>query len=143
MPDRVSAVIAEASHYFRRKPRSRGFFESVIANPASTDIMRLHARAWLQIGEDAASDADDFYDGRLSEIFVPVLIIHGARDPRTEPGEIEALRSAATAGGASSARTRAGVRVEVLSAAGHSPHSESATADDVTRLAEQLIDART
>ena len=135
MPDRVSAVIAEASHYFRRKPRSRGFFESVIANPASTDIMRLHARAWLQIGEDAASDADDFYDGRLSEIFVPVLIIHGARDPRTEPGEIDALAREAGLSG-----TPPGI---AILDAGHSPHSESATADDVTRLAEQLIDART
>jgi len=152
MPDRVSAVIAEASHYFRRKPRSRRFFTSVIANPASTEIMRLHARAWLQIGDDAASDSDDFYDGRLSEIAVPVLIVHGARDPRTEPGEIEAIASAisAVAGGARSAPIRTGVgaelarsvRVEVLAAAGHSPHSENATADAVTRLAEQLIDAR-
>jgi pimeloyl-ACP methyl ester carboxylesterase len=150
IPDRVSAIIAEASHYFRRKPRSRRFFGSVIANPASTEIMRLHARAWLQIGDDAASDTEDFYDGRLSEIAVPVLIVHGAQDPRTEPGEIEALGAAVgaelaetrdggeTAGGASSAPAR----LAMLAAAGHSPHSENATADAVTRLAAQLIDAR-
>jgi pimeloyl-ACP methyl ester carboxylesterase len=130
-PDRVSAVVAEASHYFRRKARSRRFFEAVIANPASTGIMTLHARAWLRIGQEAASDTDDFYDGRLSQLAVPALVVHGARDPRTEPGEIDALGRALSRPS----------RVEVLNA-GHSPHSEDATADEVTRLAAQLIDAR-
>jgi pimeloyl-ACP methyl ester carboxylesterase len=148
-PDRVSAVIAEAAHYFRRKPRSRRFFESVIENPASTDIMTLHALAWLRIGEEAASDTDDFYDGHLSQLAVPLLVVHGARDPRTEPGEIETLKAAVTAGRAGSASggadpvpAGAAIHVDVLPAAGHSPHSEGATADYVTNLSQRFIDAR-
>jgi pimeloyl-ACP methyl ester carboxylesterase len=130
-PDRVAGIIAEATHYFRRKPRSQAFFEAVIANPASTPIMKLHARAWLQIGADARSCTDDFYDGRLSELMVPALIIHGARDPRTEPGEIDAVRGAVLSGRPA--------RIEMLDAGGHSPHSEPATADVVTALAEAFL----
>jgi pimeloyl-ACP methyl ester carboxylesterase len=62
----------------------------------------------------------------LGEIAVPVLVIHGARDPRTEPGEIEALGRAA--------------QTVILPAGGHSPHSEPATAGDVSRLARAFID---
>jgi hypothetical protein len=69
--------------------------------------------------------------------------VHGARDPRTEPGELDALRTAlggpATAAPQECATER---RAEALSGprhrfdlfadGGHSPHSERATADAVT-----------
>src|SRR5262245_24192204 len=114
-PAVACAVIAEATHLFRRKPRSRSFFESVAANAESLGetvasvlardhgdrwrrVLALHADAWLRIAEEAASGADDFYGGRLGEVAVPVLLIHGARDPRTEPGELEALRAALRSG---------------------------------------------
>ena len=128
-PDRVSAVIAEATHFYRRKPASRGFFENVLANPASTAIMRAHARAWLQIGADAASDTDDFYDGRLGDLSVRTLVVHGARDPRTEPGEIDALRRAAPR-----------IDVRIVDAA-HSPHSEPSSAREVTAAAARFLGA--
>jgi pimeloyl-ACP methyl ester carboxylesterase len=57
-----------------------------------------------------------------------VLVIHGAKDPRTEPGELEALRAALPRG-----------RVEVLDAAGHSPHSEPGSADRVTQIAREFL----
>ena len=59
---------------------------------------------------------------------MPTLVIHGARDPRTEPGELDALRAAL--GDASA-------RFAILPEGGHSPHSERATADEVTRARRQ------
>jgi pimeloyl-ACP methyl ester carboxylesterase len=130
-PGRIAGAIVEAPHFFRRKPKSRRFFELVIANPASTPVMRLHARTWLQIGENAASGSDDLYGGRLSELRVPLAVIRGDRDPRTEPGEVDMLTAAS------------GVRPDVLTlpAGGHSPHSEPATADEVTRFVRRFLDS--
>ena len=127
-PDGVAAIIAEAAHYFRQKPRSRAFFDAVIANPESTPTMKLHAHAWRRIGDEAAP-GEDFYDRRLPELRVPALIIHGARDPRTEPDEIEALRAACR-------------NIRLFEAGGHSPHSEVATAAEVTQAAVRFIDDR-
>jgi pimeloyl-ACP methyl ester carboxylesterase len=129
-PDRVAAVVAEATHFFRQKPASTMFFESVIANPDSTAIMRAHARAWLQIGAEAASPDTDFYDGRLGALTVPSLVVHGGRDPRTEPGELDALRRAAPQ-----------IDVRVFADAGHSPHSEAASADAATAAVTRFLDA--
>ncbi len=128
-PARVSAIVAEATHYFRRKPHSRAFFDAVAANPQSTPTMRLHARAWLQIGDAAESAEADFYDGRLGAIAVPALAVHGARDPRTELGEIDALRVAAPS-----------IRVVLLPEGGHSPHSEPATAAAVAAAVREFLD---
>ena len=129
-PDRVSAVIAEATHFYRHKPSSAAFFDNVLANPASTPIMRLHARAWLEIGVNVASPHDDFYDGRLGDLSVPTLLVHGGRDPRTEPGEIDAVHAVAPQ-----------IDVRVFASAGHSPHSEAASADAVTAAAAEFLHA--
>ena len=141
-PGQVRGVVAEATHFYRRKPRSQAFFESMIAErPALGDgvtavlardhgagwpqVLARHSRAWHSIAREAASDEEDFYGGRLNTIAVPVLVIHGACDPRTEPGEIEAIGRA--------------VHTVILPAGGHSPHSEPATADDVSRLVRAFI----
>jgi pimeloyl-ACP methyl ester carboxylesterase len=92
--------------------------------------MRAHARAWIEIGDESRSSSEDFYDGRLGAIAVPTLVVHGGRDPRTEPGEIEALRRAAPA-----------IDVRIFASGGHSPHSESQSADAVTATAEAFLDA--
>jgi pimeloyl-ACP methyl ester carboxylesterase len=150
-PERVAAVIVEATHFYRKKPRSRPFFEALIANPRSvgpttsslleTDhgadwprVIARHSLTWRQIADEAASESEDFYGGRLGEIAVPVLMIHGARDPRTEPGEIDALRSALEQRPGGPRR-----QVIVLPDGGHSPHSERSTADDVNRIARQFV----
>ena len=90
------------------------------------EVIERHSLAWQRIADEAASGTDSFYNGRLGEIAVPALVIHGARDPRTEPGEIEAIGRA--------------VRTVILPAGGHSPHSEPATAGDVSRIALDFID---
>jgi pimeloyl-ACP methyl ester carboxylesterase len=161
-PTLVTGVIAEATHFYRRKPRSRAFFESMIGEQRALgesvakvlardhgerwpDVIERHSRAWQQIAEEAASDADDFYGGRLGEIAVPVLVVHGARDPRTEPGEIEAVRHALVRAdrrvGPGRTHGSAPTDVVVLPSGGHSPHSEPAAADDVGRIARGFIDS--
>jgi pimeloyl-ACP methyl ester carboxylesterase len=143
-PPRVTAVIAEATHFWRRKPNSRGFFETMRDAPEDLGervvatlrrehgdrwraLISTNGAAWLQIAEDAPSPDADLYDGRLGEVLAPVLIIHGGRDPRTEPGELAALTAALG---------DAVYAVRVLPEGAHSPHSERATADEVTALAK-------
>jgi len=154
-PDRIAGAIVEATHYYRFKPASRAFFEQITANPQALGggvaavmardhgegwpaLLEMHSRTWLRISDDAASPVDDFYDGRLGELTVPVLAIHGARDPRTEPGELEALQAALQLGpraAPSAPRTTFTVFVQ----GGHSPHSEAATADCVTMAAAGFL----
>jgi pimeloyl-ACP methyl ester carboxylesterase len=149
-PERVTAVVAEATHFFRRKPRSRAFFETMrdapdelggrVAAALERDhgsrwrsLIQMNGEAWLRIAADAASDAADLYDGRLHDVACPVLLVHGSRDPRTEPGELGALRDAL-------ANREAATTLLLLEEGGHSPHSETATAEQVTREAAAFFD---
>jgi pimeloyl-ACP methyl ester carboxylesterase len=145
-PERVHGLILEAFHYFRMKLRSREFFETLACRPETvgeelrarfelefgTDYWRQlissHAKAWLQIALGSSGPADDLYRGRLHEINVPTLFIHGRLDPRTEPGELDAV---------SAQLPRA--EMQILEAGGHSPHSESASADLVTKIASEFL----
>jgi len=144
-PHRVEAIVAEAAHFFRRKPRSRAFFETmrdaperlgdrVVATLAREhgarwrSLIATNGDAWLRIADEASSDAADLYDGRLSQLAVRTLIVHGARDPRTEPGELDALRAAIP-----------GAKAAILDAGGHSPHSEPATSEEVTRIVSEFL----
>ena len=145
-PDRVRGVIAEATHFWRRKPLSRGFFETMRDAPdqlgerVATTLQRDHGdrwraliatngAAWLQIADDSPSDTADLYGGHLDDVRVPVLLIHGAKDPRTEPGEFSALVSALG---------DSVCDAQVLAEGGHSPHSERATSEAVTVLAQRF-----
>jgi pimeloyl-ACP methyl ester carboxylesterase len=160
-PDRVSGLIVEAVHFFRSKPGSRGFFEAMTRDPDGLgeratsvlarahgepwrEVLRANGDAWLRIAGDAAAATSDLYGGRLGDLRVPTLVIHGGKDPRTEPGELDAMRKVLHVGadlgrpegGASSAPT---THIVVLPEAGHSPHSERATADEVTQLADRFV----
>lgn len=145
-PERVLGLILEAFHYYRMKPASREFFKTLAYNPetlgaelcerfalefGAEDWRRLitgHARAWLQMAVEGSGPKDDLYDGRLHEIGVSTLFIHGRLDPRTEPGEIDAA-----CGQLPHAEMR------ILDRAAHSPHSETASADLVTRIATEFL----
>ena len=128
-PDRIAGAVAEATHYFRHKPASRPFFEAIVAKPRAP-FLDVHSRAWIQIVDESAP-GDDFYGGRLSELRAPVLLVHGGRDPRTEPGEFEAL---------SAALQTAPSRTLLLTEGGHSPHSEPATMAEVTVAAVSFVE---
>ena len=147
-PERLSGLIVEATHLFRSKPASREFFETMIANPDGLgarvtdvlarehgerwrDLIRANGVAWLRIADERSAPDDDLYGGRLAGLQPPTLMIHGARDSRSEPGELDALRAALD-----------GVaRFEIFPEGGHSPHSERATADEVTRVAQRFLSA--
>lgn len=69
-------------------------------------------------------------DGRLGEIAAPVLVLHGADDPRTEPGELDRV-----------ARALPGATLHVIAGAGHSPHSERASSAEATQAAARFLRA--
>jgi pimeloyl-ACP methyl ester carboxylesterase len=146
-PERLDALILEATHLYRAKPASRAFFETMRDDPEGLgprvidvlerehgdrwrELIRMNGAAWLQIAEERSADDDDLYGGRLAGLQLPALVVHGARDPRTEPGELDALR-----------RVISGVATfEILPGGSHSPHSERAAADEVTHLARRFLD---
>ncbi len=57
-----------------------------------------------------------------------MLVVHGADDPRTEPGELDRIR-----------REIPTARIEMIERGGHSPHSERATAARVTAIVDDFI----
>jgi pimeloyl-ACP methyl ester carboxylesterase len=144
-PSAVRAVLLEAAHFLRDKPASRAFFESMAGDPEALGervsrtmseehgsdywrtVLEFNGLAWLALAGDPRSSGD-LYGGRLSQLPVPVAVIHGGRDPRTEPGELDALRAALPH-----------AVVTILDKAGHSPHSERAAADHVTESAKAFL----
>lgn len=144
-PDRVRALVLEALHFFAHKPGSLEFFATGESSPerfgdgivaaltrdhgdAWRDVLASGARAWLRILARGARGQADLYDGRLGGVRCPTLVLHGQRDPRTEPGEIEAaLRAVPSA------------RLEMLDA-GHSPHTGSTAAVRCTQLGVEFLE---
>ncbi len=145
-PDRISGLILEAFHFYRVKPASREFFEVMADDPgllgerAAGTLAREHGEdywrklivingtAWLGMADEATHAEQDLYDGKLSELRVPTLFIHGSRDPRTEPGELDAVRAQLP-----------NARIEIIEGGGHSPHSESASAPESNRVASEFL----
>jgi pimeloyl-ACP methyl ester carboxylesterase len=139
-PERCRGLVLEAFHYNRRKSVSREFFETMIAAPESfgericgvlahehgegywRELLQTEGRTWLEIAELADSGAEDVYDGRLGELKVPTVLLQGARDPRTDPGEIDAVRQALPS-----------ADIRLISNGEHCPHSESKAAEEFTR----------
>jgi pimeloyl-ACP methyl ester carboxylesterase len=142
-PDRYEGIVVEAIHLDREKPRSRDFFLQMVNDPDAfgervtrklaeehgedywRTIIRAAGRAWVEI---AATPNEDFYDHRLHELSVPMLVVHGADDPRTEPGELDRIR-----------REVASARIEMIEGGGHSPHSARATAAQVTTIVDGFL----
>jgi pimeloyl-ACP methyl ester carboxylesterase len=142
-PDRYEGIIVEAIHLDREKPRSREFFLQMLEDPDAfgervtrklaaehgadywRTIIRAGGRAWLDI---AATPKEDFYEHRLDELRVPILVVHGDDDPRTEPDELDRIR-----------REVPTARIEMIERGGHSPHSAPATAAKVTAIVERFL----
>ena len=73
--------------------------------------------------------ATDLYQGRFCEIRSPTLLLHGQRDRRTEPGELEAAQHALPA-----------AQVALLDAS-YCPHASERTATEATHLAAEFLEA--
>jgi len=145
-PERTSALILEAFHYYRLKPASQRFFETLAYRPEALGeelcerfarehgadywrhLITAHAKAWLQIAIESTGPDDDLYAGRLREITAPTLFIHGRLDPRTEPGELDAVR-----------QQLPNAEMQILDEGSHSPHSEVATANLATHVASEFL----
>jgi pimeloyl-ACP methyl ester carboxylesterase len=145
-PERVRGLILEAFHYYRMKPSSREFFEALASQPEALgaelcgrfalefgeknwrELITSHAKVWSEIALKNSGPEDDLYGGRLNEVPAPALFVHGRLDPRTEPGELEAVTAQLPQ-----------AEIQLLDFAGHSPHSEAASADLATRLARNFL----
>lgn len=134
-PRRCERLILEAFHFYRDKPGSRSFFSGFANHPENvnekiqsllaadhgaerwSEVVQRNCRVWLKLaaGSTRPGEAlgEDLYDGRLSEMKVPVTFVHGRHDPRTEPGEMERAHEAL-----------AGAEARFIEDGRHSPHSE-------------------
>lgn len=146
-PGRVDALVLEALHFDRVKRSSIPFFEDGVAAPervgegVARALARDHGedawravparggRAWLAIIREGLARGGDLFDGRLGEIRAPTLLLHGARDPRTEPGELDRARAALPAA------------EFALVDAGHSPHTGARAGAEAVARAVAFLDA--
>ncbi|HEX8088892.1 MAG TPA: alpha/beta hydrolase [Blastocatellia bacterium] len=145
-PDLLSGIILEAFHFYRVKPGSREFFETMVLNPGGLgervcaalardhgedywrDIILNNGRSWLRIAEESSDAKQDLYDGKLSALRAPAILIHGRLDPRTEPDEMEAIR-----------RHLKHVPIHIIEGGGHSPHSQSSAAAECNAIARRFL----
>jgi pimeloyl-ACP methyl ester carboxylesterase len=145
-PARCRAIVLEALHFDRAKPGSREFFHTMATHPRACaprvrsvlaaehgesyweDLVRREGTVWRAI-QETPHPHPDLFDGRLGEITVPVLVLHGDRDPRTEPGELEAIR-----------RALPQATVCVIEGGGHCPHSEPEVATRATRAVVEFFE---
>jgi pimeloyl-ACP methyl ester carboxylesterase len=145
-PDRVRALILEGTHLWRRKPASVEAFGEAVGNPEDyleeRAIERLqdgHGACWRQVVANwgrvwlALYDMEgDLYDGRLPEIRVPTLVLHGLEDPHTDQKEIQAL-----------AVQIPGAQLNLFPEGGHSPHSERESRDECNHLVREFLQKST
>jgi pimeloyl-ACP methyl ester carboxylesterase len=143
---RYRGLIMEAFHYYRMKPSSRDFFETmakaperlgkraskVLADDHGEDYWRglivNNGLAWLRIAKQSRHPKDDLYEDRLGELAVPAIFIHGSGDPRTEPDELAAVRRAIPQ-----------APIHLIEGGGHSPHSEVAAYEECNRIASEFL----
>ena len=143
-PERTRALVLEALHFVAAKRRSVEFFETAVTAPERfgaaivraveqdhgarwREVMTAGGRAWLEIIREGEAGRPDLYDGRLGALRMPVLLLHGRRDPRTEPGELEAaLRAVPHA------------RCELLET-GHCPHASATAGPRALELAAAFL----
>jgi pimeloyl-ACP methyl ester carboxylesterase len=145
-PELISGIILEAFHFYRVKPGSREFFETMALNPDALgervcaalardhgedywrSIILNNGRSWLKIAEESSHAKQDLYDGNLSALSVPAILIHGRLDPRTEPDELEAVH-----------KQLEHVPIHIIEGGGHSPHSQSSVASQCNTFASAFL----
>jgi pimeloyl-ACP methyl ester carboxylesterase len=136
-PQRYRGLVLESLHRERQKLRSRQFFTDMAEDPNRfgervakilradhgdrwETVLRMGGRAWLAIAQTLD---EDYFDGLLSTLQPPTLVLHGADDPRTEASELALVR-----------RELTNARFEIIEGGGHCPHAHPRTAATVARL---------
>lgn len=144
----IEGLILEALHHDREKPHSREFFVAMARNPDSfgeritTVLAKDHGEAhwraaligdgesWLEIARTATPQRQDVFEGRLPELRdMRVAILHGAGDPRTEPGEIDRVRQELPQ-----------ADIQLIPNAGHAPHSNGTSREEFTRRLRAVLE---
>jgi pimeloyl-ACP methyl ester carboxylesterase len=147
-PERCFGVILEAFHFYKFKPASQAFFETMMRDPAQLGervtnvlarehgenywrkIIEINGTAWLKIAEASEHEKDDLYGGRISQLKTKTLFIHGKQDPRTEPDELAAVH-----------QQLPHIPIRLIEGAKHSPHSENAAAQESIALAREFFES--
>jgi pimeloyl-ACP methyl ester carboxylesterase len=145
-PERCLGLILEAFHYYAEKRVSREFFQTMAAAPENfggrvTDVLRREhgdpywrellrseGQTWLDLAAAAENGTQDLYQGRLSQLAVPAVFLHGASDPRTDPGELDEVR-----------RQLPAAAMHIIEGAGHSPHNEPASSGKCTQVVMDVL----
>jgi pimeloyl-ACP methyl ester carboxylesterase len=145
-PTRFDGLILEAFHYFRVKPRSEEFFRTLAHNPDQVgericqrlvldhgedrwrEVIKINSDAWLKIAAESKHASEDLYRGRLKGLTVPTIFVHGVHDPRTEPGELEAVGEILPR-----------APINKIEGARHSPHSEKGVVRHTNELARGFL----
>jgi pimeloyl-ACP methyl ester carboxylesterase len=144
-PSRFAGLILEAFHYDRAKPGSRRFFHNtsypddlsertraVLAGDHGEErwrhILKAGGAAWLELAKTAHLEESDLFGGRLAELSVPTLFVHGSIDPRTEPGELETVR-----------QLLPDASFAMIDGGAHAPHAERDVWHEVNRTVEPFI----
>jgi pimeloyl-ACP methyl ester carboxylesterase len=140
-PERCERLILEAFHFYRNKPSSRGFFERFSAHPEDLgeetqrllaadhgaeqwpNVVRRNCAVWIRIADESDPPDQDLYGGQLAELRVPTVFLHGARDPRTQPGEMEFVQEVVPQ-----------AEFRFVKEGQHSPHSEEAVVGEFNRM---------
>jgi pimeloyl-ACP methyl ester carboxylesterase len=145
-PERCASLILEAFHFLRKKPGSRAFFERFAGHPEELGeetrkllaedhgethwqtVLRRNCAAWFRIADNVQRPGEDLYDGRLGELRVPTLFLHGSLDPRTEPGEMDRVRQALP-----------GATMRFIATGRHSPHSEDDAWQECNKSGDEFL----
>ena len=147
-PDRFLGIILEAFHYYKFKPASRVFFETMMRDPAQLGervikvladahgenywqkLIEINGTAWLKIAEESRHEKDDLYNGNISQLKTSTIFIHGKLDPRTEPDELATVQQQLPS-----------VSIYLIEEGKHSPHSESVAAEESIKIANRFFQA--
>jgi len=147
-PERCERLILEAFHFLKRKPGSRSFFERFAAHPEDLGeetrallagdhgeeywktVIHRNCGAWFRIADSVKHPDEDLYEGRLGQITVPTLFVHGRLDPRTEPGEMEGVQ-----------KTFPKAIVKFIENGKHAPHCEEAAFAECNRRVGEFLAA--
>jgi pimeloyl-ACP methyl ester carboxylesterase len=148
-PKRYERIVLEAFHFYKRKKGSTGFFERLAVDAQVLgegtqkrlaadhgeahwkEVVQRNAEVWVRIGKSSQWEDEDLFDGQLANLAVPALFVHGRKDPRTEPGEVERAGELVT-----------GSTVRIIENGKHCPHSETAAAGEFNAVLGEFLEAK-